>query len=98
MKTINNKMNKLAEIQTLTELKTWQSCVSETLLDNKIADSELLSDNFIIFRRDRTTGWKAGGLLMPVNANITATVVNDLYTGDHEILTVEVKPSSKIIL
>ena len=34
---------------------------------------------------------------MAVNANIPATVVNDLYTGDHEILTVEVKPSSKIL-
>ena len=34
---------------------------------------------------------------MPVNANITATVVNDLYTGDHEILTVEVDPNSKTL-
>ena len=36
---------------------------------------------------------------MAVNANIPTNVVGDLYTGDHEILTVEVKPtrSSKIL-
>ena len=64
--------SKLAEIQTLTELNMCDIlCVSETWLDNKIADSGLLSDYFNIFRRDR----KGGGLLMAVNANIQATVL-----------------------
>ena len=68
-------------------------CVSETWLDCKITDSELLSDNYNVYRKDRTTGQKGGGLLMAVNANIPTNVVGDLYTGDHAILTVEVKPN-----
>ena len=65
MKTVYSKVNKLAEIQTLTELNMCDIlCVSETWLDNKIADTELLSDNFNIFRCDRPTGQKGGGLLM----------------------------------
>ena len=40
MKTVNSKVNKLAEIQTLTEFNTCDIlCVSETWLDNKIFDS-----------------------------------------------------------
>ena len=94
MKTVNSKVNKLAEIQTLTEINECDIlCVSEIWLDCKITDSELLSDNFNIFRKDRTTGQKGGGLLMAVNANIPTNVVGDLYTSDHEILTVEVKPT-----
>ena len=46
---------------------------------------------FNIFRKDRTTGQKGRGLLMPVNANILTNVVGYLYTG--EILTAEVKPT-----
>ena len=48
---------------------------------------------FNIFRKDRTTGQKGDGLLMAVNSNILTNVVGDLYTGNHEILTVEVKPT-----
>ena len=91
---INSKANKLAEIQTLTELNECDIlCVSETWLDCKITDSELLSDNFYIYRKDRTTGQKGCVLLIAVNANIPTNVVGDLYTGDHEILTVEFKPT-----
>ena len=82
MKTVNSKVNKLAEIQTLTELNECDIlCVSETWLDCKITATELLSDNFIIFRKDRTTGQKGRSLLMAVNANIPTNVVGDLYTG-----------------
>ena len=42
---INSKANKLAEIQTLTELNECDIlCVSETWLDCKITDFELLSN------------------------------------------------------
>jgi hypothetical protein len=48
---------------------------TETWLNNTIADSELESDSYTIYRKDRTTG-SGGGVLVAINSSITSTSVS----------------------
>ena len=53
----------------------------ETHLDNSISDSEVLPNNYLVFRRDRKcNGQNGGGVLIAVRGHITATPRESLQT------------------
>ena len=69
--------------------------VTETFLDEDILDSELIDDNFTIFRRDRNR--HGGGVMLVVDATIPAKRRQDLET-DCELLWIELSLSPTNIL
>ena len=62
-------------------------------------DTEILNNNYNLFRRDRSNDKRGGGVLLAVNSHIKAREVNNFPVGDSEILLVEIYPSqgSKIL-
>lgn len=47
--------------------------LTETHLDNSISDSEILPNNYLVFRRDRrSNGRRGGGVLIAVSDHIKA--------------------------
>ena len=68
-------------------------------MNANVKDSEILNNNYNLFRRDRSNGKRCGGVLLAVNSHIKAREVNNSPGGDNEILLVEINPSrgSKIL-
>ena len=95
VKTVNSKVNKLADLQTLVSLTDCDIlCITETWLNDRVANAEILPDSFNIFRRDRNNGKTGGGILLAVKRNITANVITC------KIILIEIQPlqGSKILL
>ena len=69
--------------------------VTETFLSDVILDSELVNDDFVVFRQDRDR--HGGGVMLIFNNDIPATRRQDLET-DCEVLWVELSLSSTIVL
>ena len=94
LKTCNNTVNKLAELESLVYLtKCDILSVTETWLNCNIKDRDILNNEYTIFRKDRANDKRGGGVLLAVNSNITSREVSDIPVGDSEILLVEVSPS-----
>ena len=47
----------------------------------KVKYSEILNNNYNLFRRDRSSGKRGGGVLLAVNSHIKARDVNNLPVG-----------------
>ena len=84
-------VNKRIDLQALLDVQGLDVlAVTETFLSDVILDSELISDGFTIFRRDRDR--HGGGVMLVVRNNIPASRRQDLET-DCELLWVELSLS-----
>ena len=100
LKTSNKIVHKLAELESLTSLtKCDILAVTETWLNANVNDSEILNNNYNLFRRDCNNGKRGGGVLLAVNSQMNAREVNNCPVGNSEILLMEINPSrgSKIL-
>lgn len=77
-------------------------CVSETLLKNTSPRSAFYIPGFSIFRRDRTTGKRGGGLLFYVKDNLKCTQLSVQDKVEEEIeciaLTIHLSPQMSFIV
>jgi hypothetical protein len=62
--------------------------VTETCLNDTVSDSEILSSNFTLYRRDRT-GKRGGGILLAVKKSFDSCLIKN--STSHEIIAVSVK-------
>jgi hypothetical protein len=94
VKTVNTTINKLAEFNNLVYANDCQIVgVTETWLKSSVLSSEILDDNFIVYRRDRSDK-RGGGVLLCVKRNIHSSHI--LAAKEAEILAIEVRPSTNI--
>ena len=64
LKTVNSRVNKLVELQNIADTTESQViAITETWLDDNVSDTETLSNDFTLYRRDR--GAKRGGGILP---------------------------------
>ena len=71
--------------------------VTETWLNQNVLNSEILNDSYVIYRRDRNTGTRGGGILMAVKKSIHSSL--EFTDKEHEILGVSIhSPKSTILL
>lgn len=92
---IRSLYNKFSEFEAnIDKLQPEIICISETWLNEKISDNWLLLDNFLIYRLDRCTKRKDGGLCIYVTNKYICNAVkyNHLNSSnaDIEIMIVEV--------
>ena len=72
-------------------------CLNETLLDETIANNEVLIDGYQIIRKDRIR--HGGGVLLYIRDTINCKLRSDLMLNSLEMVTIEVlKPKAKSFL
>ena len=70
------------------------TCLNETMLDETIANNEVLIDGYQIIRKDRNR--HGGGVLLYIRDTINYKLRNDLMLNSLEMITMEVlKPKAK---
>ena len=87
--------NKLAEFQQLVVCNQFDFiCVSETWLNDKVVDGEILPSTFTMHRRDRVSDEheRGGGVLLACRSDIHSIRRKDLESDDYEILVCEIRP------
>jgi hypothetical protein len=74
VKTVNTSVNKLAELHNLVSLYDCDViAITETWLNSSVLDTELLSTDFVIYRRDRDSNANkkhGGGVLLGIKKNV----------------------------
>jgi hypothetical protein len=96
VKTVNKNVNKLAQLQNLAYVSESHVIgITETWLTESVNDSEILSDNYVLYRRDRQDK-RGGGILLAVKNSCNSSLVKILPS--QEILTVSVKCIKKNVL
>jgi hypothetical protein len=92
VKSINQKRNKLAELQALVSLKNAKVvCLTETWLSSDVRDSEILPlEEFNIYRQDRNS--HGGGVLVAVHSSIISKQLDiKCNCNSLDIIFVEIK-------
>ena len=75
-KTVNKKLNKLVQLKNLVfSTESDIVAITETWLTENVHDSEILGDEYSIFRRDRKTGTRGGGILLAFKNTLNSTSV-----------------------
>ena len=68
LKTVNRSMNKLVQLQNLAVCTDSDViALTETWLNDKVASSEMLDESYVIYRCDRRTGSRGGGVWLSKN-------------------------------
>ncbi|XP_071950945.1 uncharacterized protein [Antedon mediterranea] len=72
--------------------------LTETWLNCNVLDSELSVSNYTLFRRDRDTDKRGGGILMLVNNKFTCNRVERLESDSTEFMWIEIQLKRRISL
>ena len=89
VKSVNANHNKLADLRSIVSLsKSSIICLTETWLSPDVSDLEILSNDFNVYRNDRSS--TGGGVLIAVHSNIASKPRYDLVTNHHGSLEVVV--------
>ena len=90
-----NKLHQLKDAVTLGRFDI--VAITETWLDSKVNDSELMHPNYSVYRRDRhdiLSDKIGGGVALCINNNISSCRRHDLEPQE-EIVVCEVKPNNQ---
>ena len=68
-------------------------CITESMLDDSVIDSELSIAGYHLLRNDRTR--MGGGCAIYFQSSLDVTFINSLHCNDIEILWCDIKPSSE---
>jgi hypothetical protein len=74
-------------------------CITKTWLNSNIDDSEIVNNDYIIYRRDRGTEHiRGGGVLVAVKKNVDVRRRDDLERGESIWVEIRISSSEKIIV
>ena len=95
LKSVTSECNKLEQLQNIANVDEDDIiAITETWLNNNIADSEILNNEYIIYRRDRqqSENLRGGGVLLAVKSSLKSSLVHTDESS--EIIAVSVASSS----
>ena len=98
VKSVSKNRNKLHQLKDAVTLGRFDIvAITETWLDSKVNDSELMHPNYSVYRRDRhdiLSDKIGGGVALSVNNNISSCRRHDLEPQE-EIVVCDVKPNNQ---
>ena len=86
--------NKYSELELCVQLENPDIIgITETWLNNKISDNELIFDGYTIFRRDRINSCKngGGGVMLLIRSRLNPVMVSDFQNSSIEFLTCSIE-------
>jgi hypothetical protein len=89
---VNQACNKLFQLQNIASVDNDSViAITESWLNNSVNDNEILNSNYVIYRRDRQTNCRGGGIVLAVKHTLVSTLVHS--DSENEIIAVSVSMS-----